>query len=85
MTKTKHWIGMASSWLAMIVGIAGLFFFAYSIVFDTGSDTRSEGIIVTKKDAIEMTIEGDTSRKIYVIQDSTNGLVWIGVSGRSHY
>lgn len=84
MTNTKYWIGQAFAWISITVGVAGVALFAYQLAFPSSYSSRTqERLIVSPKDAVEVTMEGDTSRRIYVIQDSTNGMVWVGISGRT--
>lgn len=59
------------------VGILGLVMIGY--VF--GSDQKEKPVNVRIEPTSKMVLNGDTTRTIYVLQDSTSGIVWIGIPG----
>ena len=58
----------------------GMFLLAYSLMEE--QDDGPEYISIPKNQVKEVVVNGDTSRRIYFVQDSTSGIIWVGMAGK---
>jgi hypothetical protein len=64
----------------IVVGVLGLCINGYMLFTEEPNQTEHR-IRVSTEYATTMVINGDTTRRIYLLQDSTNGMVWVGLPG----
>ncbi len=64
----------------IVVGVLGLCINGYMLFTEEPKQTEHR-IRVSTEYATTMVINGDTTRRIYLLQDSTNGMVWVGLPG----
>ena len=53
----------------------------YSLMQEKVHECSRQNISVDNNVVNEITINGDTTNRLYVVRDSTNGIVWVGFSG----
>jgi len=70
----------AAGIVLIVIGVIGLCINGY-MLFMEESNTTEHRIHVSTEHSTTMVINGDTTRRIYLLQDSTNGMVWIGLPG----
>jgi hypothetical protein len=64
----------------IVIGTIGLCINGYMLFTEEPNQTEHR-ISVSTEYATTMVINGDTTRRIYLLQDSTSGMVWVGLPG----
>ena len=64
----------------IVIGVLGLCINGYVLMTEESNQTEHK-MRVSTEHATTILIKGDTTRRIYLLQDSTNGMVWVGLPG----
>jgi len=66
----------------ILIGIGALGLIATIFFSFPEEEKRGLSIQLTQKDPYTITINGDTTRRLYLINDTSTKIVWVGVGGK---
>jgi len=61
--------------------LLGIFLIGYSIIEPHRCEPVS--ISLPNNSINEISFEGDTTRRLYIVEDSLSGIVWVGIAGKN--
>lgn len=69
--------------LLTAVGVIGLIIMGYTLFLDYSHESKPQKIEISTGYETQLVINGDTAKKIYILQDSLSGIVWVGIPGKN--
>lgn len=69
--------------LLTAVGVAGIIIMGCTLFLDYAHESKPQKIEISTGYDSQLVINGDTAKKIYILQDSLSGIVWVGIPGKN--
>lgn len=66
------------TYIAIEIAIVSSLIFVYHLMF---SNSIKSSKFIESKDESSVIIDGDTTKRLYFIKDTSTGMVWIGIPG----
>jgi len=69
--------------IIMAICILGVVAMLTSLLLNGAPERGTQRIEISTGYETQIIINGDTTKKIYVLQDSLSGIVWVGIPGKN--
>ena len=69
--------------LLTAVSVAGIIIMGYTLFLDYAHESKPQKIEISTGYETHIVINGDTTKKVYILQDSLSGIVWVGIPGKN--
>lgn len=80
--KPIHFLSIKTMIVSAIC-VLGVVTMLGTLLFNDPINKRSQSIEIFTGYGNEIIINGDTTKRIYVLQDSLSGIVWVGIPGKN--
>lgn len=66
------------TYIAIEIAVVSSLIFVYHLMF---SNPTRNSTFIESKDESSVIIDGDTTKRVYFINDTSTGMVWVGIPG----